>query len=160
MRSSPATVRRATRSDIGSLVGLTREFYAESLHPLDERWAARAFAQLLERPDLGCVWLAESGDVAAGHAVLTVRYSMETGALIGHIDDLFVMQQSRRQGIGHALLTELFAECGRRRCESVRVEVANRNAPAIELYRRFGLEPFADGRLLFHGSLGAMTATT
>ena len=85
-----AVVRRATRSDVGTLVDLMREFYAEANHPLDEEWAEVAFSQLLEHSDLGCVWLAECRSVAAGHAVLTLRYTMEPGALSGYIDDLFV----------------------------------------------------------------------
>ena len=130
-----------------------REFYAESSYSLDETWAASAFSPLLEHSDLGCVWLAESGDAAAGHAVLTLRYSMEHGALSGHIDDLFVRKPFRRQRIGLALLSELFHECRHRGCKRVYVEVGDRNLPAIALYRRFGLEPFHDGRLLFQGAL-------
>jgi ribosomal protein S18 acetylase RimI-like enzyme len=136
------------------LVELMREFYAESNHSLDERWAADAFSQLLEHSELGCVWLAESGGVAAGHAVLTLRYTMEHGALSGQIDDLFVRQAFRRRGVGLALLSELFDECRRRRCKAVYVEVGDRNLPAIGLYRRLGLEPFHDGRVLFHRALG------
>ena len=146
-------VRRATRSDVGTLVDLMREFYAESNHPLDEKWAELSFSKLLEHSDLGCVWLAECHRVAAGHAVLTLRYTMDHGALSGYIDDLFVKPQFRRQRIARALLSELFDECRRRICKSIYVEVGDRNVPAIELYSHFGLGPFHDGRVLFHGAV-------
>jgi GNAT superfamily N-acetyltransferase len=61
--------------------------------------------------------------VAAGHAVLTLRYTMEHGVLSGYIDDLFVKPQFRRQRIARALLSELFDECRRRTCKSIYVEV-------------------------------------
>ena len=69
------------------------------------------------------------------------------------IDDLFVKPQFRRQRIAHALLSELFDECKRRTCKSIYVEVGDRNVPAIELYSHFGLGPFHDGRVLFHGAV-------
>jgi ribosomal protein S18 acetylase RimI-like enzyme len=151
MSSRAVGVRRATRADIGRLVGLMREFYAEASYPLDRQWAENAFAELLEHPELGCVWLAEHGGVAVGHAVLTLRYTMEHAALAGHIDDLFVRTEFRRQGVGRALLAELMAECRRRDCKSVYVEVGEQNLPAVELYRRFGMQQFQDGRVLMHG---------
>jgi ribosomal protein S18 acetylase RimI-like enzyme len=83
---------------------------------------------------------------------------MEHGALSGYIDDLFVRPEFRRQRIGHALLSELLDECRRRNCKCVYVEVGDRNVPAIQLYRRFGIGPFHDGRVLFHGSLSAASA--
>ena len=154
MTLSPSTivVKRATQSDVGTLVELMREFYAEANYPLEQEWAESAFSQLIVRPELGCVWLAECDDAAAGHAVLTLRYTMEHGALSGHVDDLFVKPEFRRRRIACALLSELFDECRRRGCKSIYVEVGDRNVAAIELYRRFGLEPFRDGRVLFHGS--------
>jgi ribosomal protein S18 acetylase RimI-like enzyme len=150
---STIVVRRATQSDVGALVELMREFYAEASYPLDQEWAQAAFSPLLTHSELGCVWLAECGGVAAGHAVLTLRYTMEHGALSGHIDDLFVKSEFRRRRIACALLSELFDECKRRGCKSIYVEVGDRNVAAIELYRRFGLEPFQDGRVLFQGAL-------
>ena len=150
---SSTVVRRATRSDVGTLVELMRGFYAEANYSLDPEWAATAFSELLEHSELGCVWLAECHNVAAGHAVLTFRYTMEHGALSGHIDDLFVKPEFRRQRIARALVSELFDECKRRRCKSIYVEVGVRNVPAIELYSQFGLGPFHDGRVLFHRAL-------
>ena len=77
---STALVRRALRSDVDALVALMREFYAEA-YALDPKWAQTSFERLLTHSDLGCVWLAECRGVAAGHAVLTLRYTMEHGAL-------------------------------------------------------------------------------
>jgi len=157
-RRSTIVVRRATRSDVGALVDLMREFYAEADYPLDQKWAETSFSQLLEHSELGCAWLAERDGVAAGHAVLTLRYTMEHGALSGYIDDLFVKPEFRRQAIARVLLSELFDECERRSCKSIYVEVGDRNVPAIELYKQFGLGPFLDGRVQFHGSVAGRMA--
>jgi ribosomal protein S18 acetylase RimI-like enzyme len=151
---STPIVRLATPADVETLVGLMREFYAEADYPLDREWAGAAFSRLFNDSELGCVWIAECQGVAVGHAVLTLRYTMEHGALSGYIDDLFVKPEFRRRHIAHTLVCELLEECRRRACRAVYVEVGDRNVPAIELYRRFGLGPLQDGRVLFGGVLG------
>ena len=148
-------VRRATAADIGVLVELMREFYAESPFPLDAAWAADAFANLLADPALGAVWILSIGDEPVGHAVLTVRFAMEFGGLSGYIDDLFVRSSHRRQGAAQAGLEALVAECRTRGCMSLHVEVDPANVAAVTLYRRFGLAPGTDERL----SLKALLAT-
>lgn len=134
--------------DIPALVDLMREFYAESSHTLDRSQAEAAFSRLVETPELGCVWLAERDGAPAGHAVLTLRYTMEHGALAGHIDDLFVRPRFRRHGIGRALLSELSSECESRGCRALYVEVGSDNTPALRLYGQLGLRAFTDGRVL------------
>jgi len=147
------TVRRAHSADVGALIALMREFYAESGFPLDQQWARGAFTRLIEDPELGCVWLAEHNDAPVGHTVLTLRYTMEHGAPSGYIDDLFVRPEFRRRGAARALLSALIAECRLRGCKALYVEVGDRNTPAMHLYEQMGLKPFQDGRVLLSGEI-------
>ncbi len=141
-----ATARRAERSDIPVLVELMREFYEESSFPLDGDWSARAFDMLITEPAYGAAWLIEYGRVPVGHVVLSVRFTMEFGGLSGYVDDLFVRSPYRRKGGASAGLDDLLAECHRRGCHSVQVEVGSDNHGAQALYRRHGLIPGDDGR--------------
>jgi len=143
----------AAPDDVGDLVGLMEEFYAESSYPLDRQWAGSALLRLISEHAWGCIWLARSGGEALGHAVLTVRYTMEHGGLSGYVDDLFVRPAFRRQGVGRALLNALFRECHVRGCKSVQVEVGPNNAPALGLYAAFGLMPRGDDRQLLSGAV-------
>jgi ribosomal protein S18 acetylase RimI-like enzyme len=129
------------------------EFYAESGYQLDTRWATSSFATLLSKPDWGRIWLAHSNEQPIGHAVLSVRYTMEHGDLSGYVDDLFVRPSFRRRGVACTLLDELFKDCRARGCQSVQVEVGNANAAALRVYAKFGLVPHQDGRLLLAGAL-------
>jgi ribosomal protein S18 acetylase RimI-like enzyme len=138
--------RPATHVDIPELVELMHEFYAESSFALDRQWAAQAFASLLDDRFRGAVWIVESDGTAAGHVVLTTRFAMEFGGLIGYIDDLFVRPGYRRRGAARVALDALVAECQRRGCRSLIVEVGPDNAGAIALYRRVGLRLRADAR--------------
>ena len=148
-------VHQAESTDIGELVELMEAFYAESSFPLDREWAANSFKRLLSEPSLGCVWLARVGGRAVGHAVLSVRYTMEHAALGGHIDDLYVEPAFRRQHVASHLLRVLVQECHRRACASLYVEVGESNTAALATYRRFGLAPITDGRVLLGGALHA-----
>ncbi len=143
--------RTATPQDIDTLVELMAQFHAESGYALDREAAALSFQRLLANPQLGGAWLAAVGNQAAGYAPLTQRYCMDHGAFTAHIEDLYVKPSCRKGGVATALLTALVEDCGRRDCRSIQVEVGHGNVAAISLYRRFGLAPFADGRLLLHG---------
>ena len=152
--SSRFGVARATAADVEALLGLMHDFYAEAGFVLDRRPTAAALRVLLSSASLGGIWLARSNDgVALGHAVLTVRFTMEHEGLSGYVDDLYVVPQSRRTGIGHALLTELVAECRARGCTALKVEVDQGNTAALRLYSKFGLRIATDGRVLASGAL-------
>ena len=150
---SNVRIRPATPQDIAALVDLMEAFYAESSYPLDRAWAAQSFETLLAQPALGGIWVADNGRLV-GHAVLTVHYAMEFGALAAAIDDLFVHADYRRQGVAHTLLTALLDDCGARACKSIHVEVGASNAAATALYARFGLQPYKDDRITLHRELG------
>lgn len=145
-------VRTALAEDVEPLLRLMAAFYAEAGFSLDGQWAAASFVTLLSKPEWGGVWIAEASGQPVGHAVLTVRYTMEHGGLSGYIDDLFVEPSWRRQGVARALLEAVFQACRERNCQSVQVESAA-NAAALGLYGQFGLRPHQEGRLLLVGPL-------
>jgi ribosomal protein S18 acetylase RimI-like enzyme len=141
------TIRPAAEADIDVLVDLMRDFYAESGFPLDGPWAAQSFADLLADPARGAIWLIDVDGSPVGHVVLSVRYAMEYGGLCGYIDDLFVRVEYRRRGAATIGVEALVAECRRRGCKALQVEVDPANAAAIGVYQRFGLAPGTDTRL-------------
>lgn len=137
--SMRTTIERAGQADIPALVELMSQFYAESSYALDREWAGASFAQLLREEARGGVWIARRGTEPAGHVVLALRHSMEFGGLAGVIDDLFVRQQFRRQGVGSALMSTLLDACRKLHVAAVHVEVGSGNVAASALYQAFGL---------------------
>ncbi|UGQ45508.1 GNAT family N-acetyltransferase [Massilia endophytica] len=146
---SDIRIRLASAADAPALVDLMEAFYAESHYPLDRDWALQAFRTLISQPALGAVWVADNGALI-GHAVLTVRYAMEFGALSAIIDDLFVSAPHRQRGIARRLLEALLEDSRSRGCKSVHVEVGASNPAARQLYASLGLLPYDDDRLTLH----------
>ncbi len=146
-------VRRAEVSDLGTLTELMHDFYAEAGYDLELQSAQSSFLGVLTAPALGAVWLAHRGQDAIGHAVLTVRYTMEHGGLSAYIDDLYVRPKFRRQGVAKSLLGALFADSRSRSCKFAYVEVGDTNEPARRLYESLGLHAVRDGRILASGAI-------
>jgi ribosomal protein S18 acetylase RimI-like enzyme len=142
-------VRKATTPDIPVLVALMKEFYAESSYELDEKWAADSFLNLLSNDANGCVWIVWTGNEAIGHAVLTVRFTMEHGGPSGYIDDLFVKKEFRRSGAASSVLQMLELECTKRKCKSLIVEVGKDNEAGLMTYKKLGMQKIDDGRILY-----------
>jgi GNAT superfamily N-acetyltransferase len=131
-------IRPATSADVGALVGLMAEFYAEANFTLGTSAAARAFEALLSAPSLGAIWLAELDAKPLGHLVLTVAFSMEFGGLRGFIDDLYVRPAARGRGTGAALLEAARDGAIARGLRALCVETGLADHPARSLYARAG----------------------
>lgn len=140
-------MRRAHQADIPLLIRLMASFYAESGYKLDHLLAKEAFAALLSKEHLGCVWLIDEGGQPAGYVVVTFRFSMEYCGLIACLDDLYVLPERRNRGLSTTALDQVRAFCKELGIRAVTVEVAPNNGPAQTVYRRLGLTE-ASGRQL------------
>ena len=120
-------VRRAELSDIPAVAALER---AEFPDGADEGMLAR-----LWETDGGVILIAEEGGNLLGY--VWARFVLDEG----DIGNVAVAPDSRRRGIGAALLKALFAESERRGAAVLQLEVRESNAPAIALYTGAGFVP-------------------
>jgi GNAT superfamily N-acetyltransferase len=114
------------------------EFYAESGYPLNRQRAEAAFSDLLADPRLGRVWLIEAQGRPVGYVVLTLGYSLEYGGRDAFVDDLFIREGFRGQGLGTAALEIVRTACTELGARALHLEVGRDNDPAKALYRRAG----------------------
>jgi GNAT superfamily N-acetyltransferase len=105
-----------------------------------------ALRSLLADPGLGRVWLAFVDDAVAGYAMGTWGFSTEQGGRFLLLDELFVLPSFRGCGVGGAALAFVEEEAGGAGAGAVRIEVAEENERARELYRAAG---YADPRRRF-----------
>jgi GNAT superfamily N-acetyltransferase len=141
-----ARIRAAGSHDVPVLVELMAAFYDEGGYPLPRAAATRAFQSLLADPALGHVWIIERDGVAVGHIVLTLGFSMEYGGLRGFVDDFFVRQEHRNQGLGAFALTTVRQACQQLGVRGLLVETGSEGHPARRLYERAGFTQ--NGRVL------------
>src|SRR5262245_27027080 len=90
----------ATSEDIETLITFIREYYAYDKHPFDEAALRPALEALVREPAFGRVWLIHEGGQAIGYAVLTLGYSLEYLGRDAFVDELYVRESHRGQGIG------------------------------------------------------------
>lgn len=106
--------------------------------PLDEAAARTAIPALIANPQLGNIWIITQPGGPIGYLAITFGYSLEFGGRTAFIDELFIDQAQRRQGIGELALQ--FAE-NRAKAAGVRMlllEVTAPNAVAKSLYVKSG----------------------
>ena len=100
--------------------------------------ARRAARELIATPQRGGIWLMEADSATAGYFVLTVCYSLEFGGSFGLLDEIYIAEPWRGQGLGAQALEFAAAWCRERGMQAVRLEVSTDNAGAIRLYERAG----------------------
>jgi GNAT superfamily N-acetyltransferase len=91
--------------------------------------------------------LAESAGKAVGFALFFHNYSTFLTKPGIYLEDLFVLPEYRRQGIGKALITKVAQITVERDCGRLEWSVLDWNEPAKEFYRSMGASILDDWRI-------------
>ncbi len=135
-------IRPFRRGDGKALVELVRALARyERLKPLTAAAARRLVADAGRRLR---VLLAEVGGKPAGYAVYFYTYSTFLAKPTLYLEDLFVLPEHRRRGIGKAFFRVLLREARRARCGRLEWAVLDWNAPARRFYGKLGARPLSD----------------
>jgi ribosomal protein S18 acetylase RimI-like enzyme len=97
-----------------------------------------AMTELVGRPEFGGAWTIHFGERAVGYIVLTVCYSLEFHGRFGLLDEFYIEEGARGQGIGSKALAFIDEQCRARGLRAVRLEVGHTNVRARGLYERWG----------------------
>jgi GNAT superfamily N-acetyltransferase len=135
----PATFRPLTAADIGRVLSMMAQLYARN-SDFDAARAQRATEVLLEEPEFGGVWMIDLDGTLAGYLVLLLGYSLEFGGRFGLLDELYVVEACRGNGLGTEALAFAGRECRMRGWHALRLEVGQENHGAIALYRWAGFQ--------------------
>ena len=98
----------------------------------------RAFAEVL---------IARAGGEPAGFALFFHNYSTFLAKPGIYLEDLFVLPDYRRRGVGLALLRRVAQLADERGCGRVEWAVLDWNQPAIDFYTKLGARPLHEWRL-------------
>ena len=105
--------RPANHSDTETLIEFMRQLYEYDNSYFDETNARKALPALIESDLFGRVWVICDGDKSIGYMVLTFAYSLEFHGRDAFIDELYLSDGFRKQGMGK-LAIELAEETCRR----------------------------------------------
>ena len=132
-------IHRASLHDTDALIELVQEMFAHyGLKPLPNLvlkthwWTA----------DSSCcgVWVAFKEETMAGALwYRTIQPFVEMKSHI-FIEELYVRDGYREQGVGTALINHAISQAEVRSCSSVDLLVADKNEPAINLYTKHGAQ--------------------
>ena len=120
------------------LLALMQEFYEVEHLRYREEVARAALAELRDSPALGRVLLVYQGDEPAGYVVLTYGFSLEFHGRDALVDELYVRERFRGQGLGTATLRMVEELCRAEGVHALHLEVDRVNLRAKRLYHREG----------------------
>lgn len=146
--TSQVVLRSATPTDVPVLFSLIQALaeYEKLSH------AVTGNAELLhehlfgQHPYIEAI-LAESAGQAVGFALFLHNYSTFLTKPGIYLEDLFVLPEYRRQGIGKAMLAYLANLAVQRGCGRLEWSVLDWNEPAIAFYRFMGASILEDWRI-------------
>jgi ribosomal protein S18 acetylase RimI-like enzyme len=87
---------------------------------------------------LGKVWLIQPADVAVGYVAVCFGYSIEFQGRDAFVDEFFLIESARGQGIGRQALTFVRAAVADMGIVALHLEVARSNTRARRFYETLG----------------------
>jgi GNAT superfamily N-acetyltransferase len=135
-----ASIRLATSADLAAVAGLMaafRDWWGRD-SPSDES-VERSVARLLAEPATEFLL---AGDV--GVCQLRYRYGLWHAAEDCWLEDLFVRESARGQGLGRALTLAAIARARARGCARIELDANEANPAALALYEGLGFSAWQD----------------
>ncbi|HEY9606955.1 MAG TPA: GNAT family N-acetyltransferase [Allocoleopsis sp.] len=130
----------AKPSDAEIIMEFIQEFYEYDRHPFDDRTVYTALIRLLNDESLGRVWVIQDASDAIGYIVLTFAYSLEYRGRDAFIDEFYIRESHRRQGVGRKTIQFVEGVCPSLGIQALHIEVERNNTAAQRFYRKVEFE--------------------
>lgn len=145
-------IRIATPGDARRIASMAIAFrnHLERAVPTEAQFH-ESVGRLLEAPDAE-FYIAESGAGPVGYVLQRFRYSMWAAGQEAAIEDLFVLPEIRKGGVGGSLIRFALQRAKDRSCASVCLDTNENNAASTRIYTQLGFCAFSkrwNGRQVF-----------
>lgn len=130
-------IRPATETDYPQIVELFREFAL--FEQLPEKMINTVEKMLKEKEWFHCFVAVNKQDTIIGYATYFFTYHTWSGKCL-YMDDLYVRQPYRRQGIGKKLMETIIDFARQYDCYKLRWQVSCWNTNAQDFYKSMGAE--------------------
>jgi len=128
-------LRNATEQDFPEIIGMIKELALFEKAP--ERMTNSVEQMQKEKDLFQCIIAEDASGTVIGMALYFFAYYTWVGKSL-YLDDLYVKEDFRGQGVGKLLLKEIMNTAVRENCKRVRWQVLDWNINAIELYKKAG----------------------
>jgi ribosomal protein S18 acetylase RimI-like enzyme len=136
--------------EVTTLIAAFRDWWGKDV-PSDESIRATVRALLGDPMTEYLLAASAPGEAASGVCQLRYRLSVWTGTEDCWLEDLYVLEDARRSGMGRSLVSAALDRARGRGCRRIELDVNEENTAAIDFYRSLGFttEPKPPGRTLF-----------
>lgn len=134
------SVRPATPADLRLLIPMVRELQSHEHLPAPGKEVEAALRTLLADERFGCVLVAEQAGKPVGYVLLGFGFSLEFHGRDAFVDELYVADAARGQGLGTLLLDAAEMACRARGIKALHLESGHGNPRATGLYERRGFK--------------------
>ena len=125
-------------SDIDTLLIFIQEYYDYDYHAFEATRTRTVLENLIQHPDWGRAWFICCNTVPVGYTVLTLSYSLEYLGRDAFVDEIYIRESDRGQGIGRATFEFLEEVCRSLDVNALHLEVEQHNTNAQQVYRKLG----------------------
>jgi GNAT superfamily N-acetyltransferase len=142
------TVRKAVASDEPAILALVDALadYEKLARPTADARARLMRDMFGPRPRIDC-FLAFADGYPVGYAIVLETYSSFLARPTLYLEDLFILDEYRKRGVGRALFDTALDEAKRRGCGRMEWTVLDWNQLAIDFYRKVGGTHMAEWQL-------------
>ncbi|MBI2569205.1 MAG: GNAT family N-acetyltransferase [Candidatus Schekmanbacteria bacterium] len=138
-------IRFATPDDAATIFGFIRDLAAYEREPQAVETSVEVIReQLLESPAPFECLVAEAAGGPMGFALFFHNYSTWRGRRGVYLEDLYVSERYRGQGVGKALLASVAGIASERGCPRFEWAVLDWNRPAIDFYESLGARAMSE----------------
>ncbi len=128
-------IRTASEADFPAILQMINELATFEKAP---KKVTNSIEQMQTEKDLFGCFVAENEDKnIIGFALYFFAYYTWVGKSL-YLDDVYVKEEYRGQGVGQMLLDKIFEIAKTENCKRLRWQVLNWNTPAIDLYKKIG----------------------
>ena len=130
----------ATPAHLAQLLDLQQAFYAIDGYPFIRQKAAPVLLHFLQTPELGIIWVIKlpPENEIIGYLALTYCYSFEFGGKMAFLDEFFIKEGCRRQGLGSQILKYVLEQARKLHLRVLHLEAERHNQAGKALYYKFG----------------------
>lgn len=132
--------RTSKETDIPIILEMMKEFYTLDDYPFDAALAKENLIDFIGNVDLGRLFLIVESKSIIGYITLTFGYSFEYGGRDAFIDEFFIKEAYRNQGVGKSTMGFIREASQGLGIKALHLEVENHNEYASKLYLNEGFK--------------------